>query len=66
MDDPALTLFRHITVAFLAVFGVLLIVLLWVYAKVCFISSRFRVITLMLAGLFHTSGFCKRRGCCHS
>jgi len=35
MKEPALTLFRHITVAFLAVFGVFLIMMLWAYAKVC-------------------------------
>ena len=29
-----LTLFRHITVAFLAPFGVLLILMLWTYVKV--------------------------------
>lgn len=33
--DTALSLFRHVTVAFLAVFGVLLIMMLWTYTKVC-------------------------------
>ena len=34
-DEMALTLFHHIAVVFLAVFGVLLIMMLWAYTKVC-------------------------------
>ena len=33
--ETALSLFRHVTVVFLAVFGVLLIMMLWTYTKVC-------------------------------
>ena len=32
--EAALTLSRHITVAFLAVFGILLIMMVWAYTKV--------------------------------
>lgn len=35
MKEPALTPFRHITVAFLVVFGIFLLMMLWAYAKVC-------------------------------
>ena len=34
IEGGALTLFRHITVAFLAIFGILLIMMLWAYTKV--------------------------------
>jgi len=41
MEEVALTFSRHITVAFLAVFGVLLVMMLWTYVKVRVAAPRF-------------------------
>lgn len=59
MEEVALTLCRHITVAFLAVFGVLLIMMLWTYAKVRIAALRFRVSLHALQVCFTSPGFAK-------
>ena len=45
--EAALTLSRHITVAFLAVFGVLLIMMVWAYTKVRVAALPFCMIILI-------------------
>ena len=46
MEEATLTLLCHLTVAFLIVFGALLIMMLWAYAKVRVTALRLSVIVL--------------------
>ena len=59
MEEVALTLSRHITVVFLAVFGILLIMMLWTYAKVGVAALQSCVSSHALQVCFTSPGFAK-------
>jgi len=59
MEEVALTLSRHIIVAFLAVFSVLLVMMLWTYVKVRVAAPRFCVSSHALQVCFTSPGFAK-------
>jgi len=63
--EGALTVSRHTAVVFLIPFGVLLILMMWAYVKVCVVASRFDWKLSSSAGLFNLSRICKRRACCY-